>query len=125
MPLFLIVVFCLFSGGHVWAQTGSCDGTDNCNSYSIGSDPGVSSPTTENTPGATSILSPLLNLLPSLSSFAVPSHTGTCPVITFDVFNKTLVMNSHCTIAEEIRSSLSVIMLAFWPVTSLIVVMRA
>jgi hypothetical protein len=83
-------------------------------SVDLGVDPGVGSPTLETTPTAQMILAPILGLFPTLRSFVVPAHTGVCPKPTFSAFNRNFVMDTHCTMFENHRSSLySTMILAF------------
>jgi hypothetical protein len=122
--LIILAVVLLWSGG-VRADQGSCDGTNNCNSYSIGDNPGVAEPTLEDAPDANSILSPLLDLFPVLRAFQVPGHSGACPSPTLTLFNQSYVMDQHCTMAESVRSELSVASLSAWAVIALVVLMAA
>jgi hypothetical protein len=91
----------------------------------FGADPGTASPSLESTPGAGEVLGPLTSLMPELRSFHVPIHTGECPKPTFDVFNKSLVMDSHCIIAEQHRSALAAVMAVVWLLASLRIILSA
>jgi hypothetical protein len=91
-------------------------------SVDLGIDPAVASPTLESTPTASAILAPILNLFPSFKNFAVPSHTADCPKPSFDAFGKHFVMDTHCDLFEQQRSTLySTMLLAFMLVAIFIV----
>jgi hypothetical protein len=91
-------------------------------SVDLGVDPAIGSPTLEITPTANAILAPILGLLPSFQNFAVPSHTAACPMPAFDVFGKHFVMDTHCTLFEQQRSTLySTMLLAFMLIAIFIV----
>lgn len=88
----------------------------------LGVDPNIGAPTLEAIPTASAILSPILNLFPSFKNFVVPSHTAICPTPTFDAFGKHFVMDTHCTLFEQQRSTLySTMVLAFMLVAIFIV----
>lgn len=91
----------------------------------LGPDPGIGSPTLEATPTAVQILQPILDLLPDFRRFVVPSHQAVCPKPSFSVFEKTIVMDSHCTIAEDQRAALYAVMAAVWVLAGAIIVLRA
>ncbi|MCL2658825.1 MAG: hypothetical protein FWD62_15725 [Betaproteobacteria bacterium] len=91
----------------------------------LGPDPGIGAPSLESTPTAQQILQPLLDLLPDFRRYVVPSHQATCPKPTFDVFGKEIVMEAHCTIAEDQRSALYAIMAAVWAMTAVFIILRA
>ena len=91
----------------------------------LGPDPGIGAPNLESTPTALQILQPLLDLLPDFRRFVVPSHQAVCPKPSFSVFEKTIVMDSHCTIAEDQRAALYAVMAAVWVLAGAIIVLRA
>lgn len=91
----------------------------------LGENPNIGSPGLESTPTAQMILQPLLDLFPSLRNFAVPAHTGECPKPSFDVFGKSIVMESHCTLTESVRPTLYAVMAAVWLVLGLVIVLAA
>lgn len=91
----------------------------------LGPDPGIGAPTLESTPTAQQILQPLLNLFPDFRTFVVPSHQATCPKPSFNVFGKTIVMESHCDISESIRATLFAVMSAVWVMGAAIIILKA
>lgn len=91
----------------------------------LGADPGIGSPTLENTPTAQMILSPLLNLMPSLKSFVVPSHSAECPKPTITLFGKSTTMDAHCTLLEGVRNTLYAVMAFVWLMVAAFIVLRA
>lgn len=90
-----------------------------------GADPGVMSPSLETTPTASAILSPLTSLMPSLRNFVVPSHSSVCPKPTFNVFNKAIVMDSHCTVLDGVKPTLFAVMAFVWIMLGTLIVLRA
>lgn len=91
----------------------------------LGADPGIRAPTLETTPSAGYILVPLLTLFPELSNYQTPQHVGVCPKPEFAIFGKTIVMESHCTIAEQYRQTIAVVMLTVWVLVGLLIILTA
>lgn len=91
----------------------------------LGIDPGIGAPNLETTPTAQSILSPLLNLMPSLKNFTVPTHTAECPKPTIPFFGKSTVMDAHCTLLEGVRNTLYAVMAFVWVAAAMFIVLRA
>lgn len=64
-----------------------------------------------------------------LLSWRLPAHTSECPTVTFDymMFSSHQVhhMDSQCTIAEQIRPVLSVVMVVVWTIVALFVLLEA
>jgi hypothetical protein len=107
-------------------------GTTNVNVVNVptvrvewGADPGVVAPSLETTPTASAILSPLLNLMPSLRSFVVPSHSSICPTASFGMFEKQLVMAAHCTVLDESKPVLYAVMAFVWLMLAAFIILRA
>lgn len=65
----------------------------------------------------------------NLLAWRLPSHTSECPTVTFDymMFTSHQVhhMEAQCTIAEQIRPVLSVVMVVVWTVVALFVLLEA
>jgi hypothetical protein len=91
----------------------------------LGADPATPLPTLENTPTGAEILSPLTGLFPELRSFQSPAHSGVCPKPIFDIFGKSILMDSHCTIAEQNRSAIGAVMLVAWLLVALRILLSA
>lgn len=107
-------------------------GTTNVNVVNVptvrvewGADPGVAAPALEQTPTALAILSPLLNLMPSLRSFVVPSHSSVCPKPSFSMFQKQIVMESHCSVLDDSKPVLYGVMAFVWLMLAAFIVLRA
>jgi uncharacterized membrane protein len=94
-------------------------------SVDFGTDPGVAEPTLEATPTGAQILQPLTSLFPELRSFQTPAHASSCPKPVFDVFGKSVVMDSHCTIAEQHRAALAAVMMTVWLLVGLFILLSA
>lgn len=91
----------------------------------LGPDPAIGSPTIENIPTAQMILQPLFDLFPSLRNYTVPGHGAECPKPSFNIFDKTIVMDSHCTLTESVRPTLYAVMAAVWVMIGLLIVLAA
>ncbi|WP_189461494.1 hypothetical protein [Jeongeupia chitinilytica] len=91
----------------------------------LGPDPGIGQPALEAIPSASDILKPLLDLFPDLRNFSMPGHSGECPRPTFDVFGKSIQMNSQCDLAEQNRAVIFSIMTVTWLVIALFIVLSA
>lgn len=65
----------------------------------------------------------------NLLAWRLPAHTSECPTVTFDymMFTSHQVhhMDAQCTIAEQIRPVLSVVMVVVWTVVALFVLLEA
>ena len=91
----------------------------------LGADPKIPAPTLETTPSAGEILVPLLTLFPELKNYQAPQHVGACPKPEFSIFEKKIVMDSHCAIAEEYRQAIAAIMLTVWLLVGLFILLSA
>lgn len=91
----------------------------------LGPDPGLTSPNLETTPTAQSILNPLLNLFPSLKNFIVPIHNSTCPKPTISIFNKSILLDGHCTLLETVRPTIYAVMAFVWTAISMFIILAA
>jgi hypothetical protein len=69
----------------------------------LGPDPGVGTPTLEQTPTAQQILQPVLNMLPDLRNYGLPAHSSQCPEPSITVFGTTLRMTSQCDLTSQFR----------------------
>lgn len=90
-----------------------------------GTDPGVNAPSLEQTPTAGAILSPLLNLMPSLRSFVVPSHSSVCPKPSFSIFERQIVMSAHCAMLDDNRPTLYAVMAFVWLMLGTAIILKA
>lgn len=91
----------------------------------LGPDPAIGTPNLEATPTVPMILDPIMNMLPSFKSFAVPSHSTVCPRPTFDFFGNTMTMTAHCEIAEKNRSTIFGFMLAVFAIAGVTIILKA
>lgn len=91
----------------------------------FGSDPGVATPSLESTPTAQSILAPLLNLMPSLRSFVVPSHSSVCPRPSFSIFERQIVMSAHCAMLDDNKPTLYAVMAFVWLMLGTAIILKA
>jgi len=91
----------------------------------LGSDPGIGAPALEPIPTAQQILSPLLNLFPTLKNFAVPSHSSVCPKWTMHILNSDYTLQDHCSMLEQIRPTLYAVMAVTWVLIALFIILAA
>lgn len=94
-------------------------------SVDLGPDPGVGSPALEATPTISMILSPLLNLLPDLKHWAVPSHSAVCPEPSFTAFGHSFTLTAQCDLAESNRTAIYTAFAAMFTLAALFIVLRA
>jgi len=89
--------------------------------------PDIGAPTLETTPTAAEILKPIFDLMPTLKGFVLPPQSGVCPVGTFDLWGKQIVMDAQCTLMETpgVASTLSAVMTAVWTIAAGIIVLGA
>lgn len=76
-------------------------------------------------PTGSSILAPIVGAMPGLKHFVVPSHDAQCPKPEFKLFDKDIVMDSHCTLMEGIRPQLFAIMAAVWALLAVLIILTA
>jgi hypothetical protein len=107
-------------------------GTTNVNVVNVptvrvdwGADPGIGTPSLEQTPSASAILTPLLNLMPALRNFAVPAHNSVCPKPSFSMFGKQIVMDTHCAVLDDVKPTLYAVMAFVWLMLGAIIILRA
>lgn len=91
----------------------------------LGPDPNIGAPIFEPTPTASQILSPVLNLMPDLKSFAVPVHSAGCPTPSFVALGRTYTFDSQCALIESNRSLIEAAMLLCWTLASVFIVLKA
>lgn len=91
----------------------------------LGPNPNIAAPTLEATPDALVILYPLFTLFPELKNYQAPQHASGCPKPQFDVFGKTITMDSHCTLAEQHRLAIGSIMIVVWMLVSILILLSA
>ncbi|MFZ6876270.1 hypothetical protein ACO0LF_29760 [Undibacterium sp. Di27W] len=91
----------------------------------LGADPNVVAPALEVTPTAWEILAPIMSLFPELKGYQAPNHASACPKPVFDIFGKSIVMDSHCTIAEQYRSTIGAVMVSVWVIVGLFILLSA
>ena len=91
----------------------------------LGADPGIGAPSLEAIPTAQQILSPLMNLFPSLRNFVVPGLDAACPHWSFVVFNRQITLSDHCSLLESIRPTLYAAMAVAYALLALLIVLAA
>ncbi|VVD71683.1 hypothetical protein PEP31012_00638 [Pandoraea eparura] len=94
-------------------------------SVDLGPDPGVQSPMLESPPTISMILSPVLNLLPDVKTWAVPSHSSVCPQPSFTVLGHSYTMTAQCDLAESNRSAIYTVFAAMFTLAAMFIVLRA
>lgn len=91
----------------------------------LGVDPGIGAPILEATPTGAQVVAPLANLMPDLRNFQVPPHAASCPRPTFDLFGKQIVMDSQCSLFENVRGELYNAMLVTFLIIALFIILSA
>jgi hypothetical protein len=91
----------------------------------LGPDPNISPPNLEPTPTGWQILKPLLDLMPDMKHYVVPSHGSECPRPTFDMFGKSIVMDGHCTLLDSVKPTLYLVMAGVWSLVAAFIVLAA
>lgn len=89
----------------------------------LGPDPATPQPTLEKTPTAHEILSPLLNLMPDMRSFQVPTHSSQCPIPEFDVWGNHFKMNAHCNMIQDNHATIEATFVLVWAILALFIVL--
>lgn len=91
----------------------------------LGNAPEVAPPTLEEPPTAKMILDPLVGLTSEFTSWTMPSHGGSCPRTTLNVFDHSIPIDAHCEIAERIGPQLRQVMLAAFAIMALLIILSA
>jgi hypothetical protein len=60
-----------------------------------------------------------------LLSWSLPSHTSSCPVATFDAFEQTFRMDSHCQLAADHWTVLQGAMVVAWVILAMYIILGA
>lgn len=82
-------------------------------------------PSPGDAPTGSAILKPITDLMPGLKHYVVPSHDAQCPKPQFSLFDKDIVMDSHCTLLEGVRPQLFAIMAAVWALVAVLIILTA
>lgn len=91
----------------------------------MGEDPHVGAPELEETPTASMILDPILNLLPDLRSFQVPAHSASCPRPSYNILGREFRLESHCDLLERYRSLIETACMLAFTILAITNVLRA
>jgi len=94
-------------------------------SVDLGVDPGINSLQLEDTPTATRIFQPVMDSVKSLAVYTVPSHPSECPKPRFEIFDKSILMDGHCTLLDSVKPTLFTVMAAVWVVIGIIIILGA
>jgi hypothetical protein len=105
--------------------TGSINPASSQQQVNLGADPSIGSPTLEVPPTGAEILGPLTSLFPDLKNYAVPAHAAECPKPVFNLFGKSTVMDSHCTLFEQNRALIYTIMVVVFSISVLFIILSA
>ncbi|MEX0447814.1 hypothetical protein [Xenorhabdus sp. SGI246] len=82
-------------------------------------------PELEDIPTAKQIISPLFGVFPFLNNFDIPEKSAQCPVAEFEVFDRHIVMDSHCIMLEKIQGLLKVFSLIIWSFLGLRIILSS
>jgi hypothetical protein len=61
----------------------------------------------------------------STLSWRLSSHVGDCKAVNFNLFQRSYLMDSHCTIARDVMPYLRGVLFAVWSIMAFFIVMRA
>lgn len=86
--------------------------------------PEINLPDMQEPPGGNEILKPLLDLLPLEGVSLTPKNVA-CPVISFDIWEKHIVIDNHCELIERIRPLFAIFSLLIWSLAAFRVVFSA
>ncbi|WP_345995774.1 hypothetical protein [Sodalis praecaptivus] len=86
--------------------------------------PEINLPDMQEPPGGNEILKPLLDLLPLEGVSLTPKYVA-CPVISFDIWEKHIVIDNHCELIEKIRPLFAIFSLLIWSLAAFRVVFSA
>jgi hypothetical protein len=76
-------------------------------------------------PTGPQISDPAFNWFPSLPAITVNLGTGSCPTYSADIFGTHHVIDIHCTLIEQNRTVISLMMIVLFTMGSVIIVLRA
>ncbi len=65
-------------------------------------------------PTALQILEPFKKFFPTLQNFKLTAQSATCPTWSFELWNKTFTIDSHCPLLEQQRSLIQLIFSILW-----------
>ncbi|MEG0488068.1 MAG: hypothetical protein RR575_09045 [Acinetobacter sp.] len=82
-------------------------------------------PSLESPPTASEILAPLLDLFPFLKDFSTTRKAYACPTVSFNVFSKHTVIDSHCELIEKNKKLIQLISLIIWSFIGLKIVLKS
>ena len=91
----------------------------------LGDDPNIGAPTLEQTPTASMIIEPLQSLFPDLKSYNASIPSGECPRPSFELFERSYVVSSHCDLLDDNAGVIQAAMLVAFGILSLLIVLRA
>lgn len=100
-------------------------GTNTDTSIDLGEDPGIKSPELETPPTGEEILKPITELMPDIKKLSIASKDVQCPVWSFELWDNTFAIDSHCTLLEKIRPLLKAVFLLIWGMISLRIILTA
>lgn len=67
-----------------------------------------------NMPTAREILDPFNKFFPTLKNFKLKTQSATCPTWSFNIWNKTFTIESHCPLLEQQRQLIQLIFSIVW-----------
>ena len=110
--------------GGTGAVTGTGDAKDSSLNPTEGGDEPIGN-STSNTGGVSAPENGIETSLNPLKNWAVPVGLGSCPTGTFEAFNKSFTLNSHCTLFNENSTVIRQAMGVVFTITALFIVLGA
>lgn len=111
------------SGG-TGTSTGTGDAKDSSLNVKEGGDEAIGSATSK-TGGATAPDNDIKTSLNPFKNWALPINLGQCPTATFEIFNKSIYMDSHCTIFNDNSNVIKQSMGVVFTITALFIILGA
>jgi hypothetical protein len=91
----------------------------------IGYDPAIPLPSLENTPTGAEIFKPISDGVAPWTNFSLPGHTSSCPTASFTWWQRTHVMDAHCTLIATNQATIATAMYALWVLVALFIILGA
>lgn len=91
----------------------------------LGYDPAIPLPSLENTPTGSEIFKPISDGVAPWTNFTLPGHTSACPTASFTWWQRTHVMDAHCTLIANNQATITTAMYALWVLVALFIILGA
>ena len=86
---------------------------------------GITGQLTEETPEMSSILDPIFSLVKPWTDFKLATHGSSCPVYSFNMFNKDFSVDAVCELIEPNKNSIGTAMLLVFSMIAIFIILGA